>query len=413
MSGQLLVASHAASKGTEDDAVFSILQKANTAIERYGKANVVNGSIGAIYDEEEKFASLYAVEDYLRKLPAQELMNYAPIAGLPDFHAAAIKQTFQGFQPENTYAGAIATPGGTGAIRHVMYNYMEQGQKVLIPDWAWGPYRTIANEHLLGIETYCLFDEEYKFNLASIMEKTVELLKTQDNIVIVFNTPAHNPTGYSMTKEEWKKLIEFFKDCAADEKKKIIPLIDLAYLDYGGTPEETRGFMKLFGGLPENILVTIAFSMSKSYLIYGLRSGALIALSSSEEVIEEFYRVNACSNRGIWSNGTRCAQKLLADVEKEPALKAKIEEQRAFYSNLLFERAKIFRQEAAEVDLLLTPYRSGFFITVPTANSQVVAERLMQERIFVVPLKKGVRVAICGIPTYKVTGVAKKIKKSL
>ena len=89
-----------------------------------------------------------------------------------------------------------------------------------------------------------------------------------------------------------------------------------------GTPEETRGFMKLFGGLPENILVTIAYSMSKSYLIYGLRSGALIGLSSSEEVIEEFYRVNVCSNRGIWSNGTRCAQKLLADVENNPAFKS-------------------------------------------------------------------------------------------
>ena len=277
MNNQLLVASHAAGKGTEADAVFSILQKANVAIEKHGKANVVNGSIGAIYDEEEKFASLYAVEDYLRKLPAPELMNYAPIAGLPEFHAAAIKQTFQGFQPEDTYARAIATPGGTGAVRHVIYNYLDLGQKVLIPDWAWGPYHTIASENMRGIDTYSLFDEEYRFNLNSIMEKTEELLKTQDNIVIVFNTPAHNPTGYSITLEEWRKLIDFFKDCAVDEKKKIVPLIDMAYLDYAGTPEETRGFMKLFGGLPENILVTIAFSMSKSYLIYGLRSGALIA----------------------------------------------------------------------------------------------------------------------------------------
>ena len=244
MNNQLLVASHAAGKGTEADAVFSILQKANAAIAKYGKANVVNGSIGAIYDEEEKFATLYAVEDYLRKLPAQELMNYAPIAGLPEFHAAAIKQTFQGCQPEDTYARAIATPGGTGAVRHVINNYLEQGQKVLIPDWAWGPYRTIAAEHLRGIETYNLFDEEYRFNLNSIMEKTEELLKTQDNIVIIFNTPAHNPTGYIITLEDWRKLIGFFKIVLLTEEK-IVPLLDMAYIDYAGTPEETRGFMKL------------------------------------------------------------------------------------------------------------------------------------------------------------------------
>lgn len=413
MSSQLLVASHAAGKGTEADAVFSILKEANAAIAKLGKDKVVNASIGAIYDEKENFAILSTVEDYFRQLPATELMNYAPIAGLPEFHAAVVEQTFQGFQPENTYARAIATPGGTGAVRHVIYNYLEQGQKVLIPDWAWGPYRTIAAEHLRGIETYCLFDEEYRFNLNSIMEKTEELLQTQDNLVIIFNTPAHNPTGYSITLEEWRKLVDFFKECAVDKRKKIIPLIDLAYLDYAGTPDETRGFMKLFSGLPENIFVTMAFSMSKSFLIYGLRSGALVGLSSSEAVIEEFYRVNACSNRGVWSNGTRCAQRLLADVVKNPDLKLKIEDERAFYSHLLAKRAHLFLQEAAEADLQLMPYQSGFFITVPTANPRVVAEKLMQEQIYTVPLKKGIRLAICGVPTYKIPGMAAKIKKAL
>ncbi|MGI6587410.1 MAG: aminotransferase class I/II-fold pyridoxal phosphate-dependent enzyme [Peptococcia bacterium] len=408
-----IVATHAVGKGTEADAVFSILQEANAAIKKLGKDKVINASIGAIYDEEENFATLSAVEDYFRRLPAPELMNYAPIAGLPEFHTAVVEQTFQGFQPKNTYAKAIATPGGTGAVRHVIYNYLEQGQKVLIPDWAWGPYRTIAAEHMRGIETYRLFNEEYQFNLASIKEKTKELLETQDNIVIIFNTPAHNPTGYSITFTEWEKLIDFFKECAVDKKKRIVPLLDLAYLDYAGAPEETRTFMKLFTGLPENVFVTMAFSMSKSFLIYGLRSGALVGLSSSEKVIEEFYRVNACSNRGVWSNGTRCAQRLLADVVKNPVLKAKIDEERVFYSRLLLKRATLFLQEAAEVDLQLMPYQSGFFITVPTTNARTVVERLMQEQIYAVPLKRGVRIAICGVPTYKIPGMATKIKETL
>ena len=408
-----IVAPHAAGKGTEADAVFSILQKANVAIEKLGRDKVVNASIGAIYDEEENFATLSAVEDYFRQLPAPELMNYAPIAGLPEFHAAVIEQTFQGFQPENTYAKAVATPGGTGAVRHVVYNYLEQGQKVLIPDWAWGPYRTIAAEHMRGVETYRLFDKEDQFNLASLKEKTKELLAIQDNAVIIFNTPAHNPTGYSITFAEWEKLLEFFKECALDKKKRIIPLLDLAYLDYAGTLDQTRSFMQLFTGLPENIFVTMAFSMSKSYLIYGLRSGALVGLSSSEKVIEEFYRVNACSNRGVWSNGTRCAQKLLADVVKNSDLKAKIDKERAFYSRLLVKRANLFLQEAAEVDLKLMPYQSGFFITVPTTEARAVVERLMEKQIYAVPLQRGVRIAICGVPTYKIPGMATKIKQAL
>lgn len=413
MTIESLAASHAIGKGAEPDAVFSILKEANAAIKKYGRDIVINASIGAIYTEEEQFATIPAVEEYFRHLPAEELMNYAPISGLPDFLDAAIAETFQGYQPQNTYARAVATPGGTGGVRHAIFNYCEQGQKVLVPDWAWGPYHTIAREHLRGTETYEMFDGEYRFNLAALMEKTEALLRVQDSLLIIFNTPAHNPTGYSVTTEEWQQLLQFFKSCAADEKKKLVLLLDMAYLDYAGSVEETRGFMRLFEGLPDNLLVLIAYSMSKSYLIYGLRSGALIALSSSSEVIEEFSRVSSFSNRGVWSNGTRCAQRLLADVAKDAQLKARIMAERNAFRDLLRQRAGIFLEEAKEVGLQLMPYHSGFFISVPVDNPQQVAAKLMSENLFTVPLKKGIRLAMCAVPTFKVPGMAQKIKAAL
>ncbi|MGI6606534.1 MAG: pyridoxal phosphate-dependent aminotransferase [Peptococcia bacterium] len=413
MTIESLAASHAIGKGAEPDAVFSILKEANAAIKKYGRDIVINASIGAIYTEEEQFATIPAVEEYFRHLPAEELMNYAPISGLPDFLDAAIAETFQGYQPQNTYARAVATPGGTGGVRHAIFNYCEQGQKVLVPDWAWGPYHTIAREHLRGTETYEMFDGEYRFNLAALMEKTEALLRVQDSLLIIFNTPAHNPTGYSVTTEEWQQLLQFFKSCAADEKKKLVLLLDMAYLDYAGSVEETRGFMRLFEGLPDNLLVLIAYSMSKSYLIYGLRSGALIALSSSSEVIEEFSRVSSFSNRGVWSNGTRCAQRLLADVARDSQLRERITAERNAFRDLLRQRAGIFLEEAKEVGLQLMPYHSGFFISVPVDNPQQVAAKLMSENLFTVPLKKGIRLAMCAVPTFKVPGMAQKIKAAL
>jgi aromatic-amino-acid transaminase len=413
MTIESLAASHAIGKGAEPDAVFSILKEANAAIKKYGRDIVINASIGAIYTEEEQFATIPAVEEYFRHLPAEELMNYAPISGLPDFLDAAIAETFQGYQPQNTYARAVATPGGTGGVRHAIFNYCEQGQKVLVPDWAWGPYHTIAREHLRDTETYEMFDGEYRFNLAALMEKTEALLRVQDSLLIIFNTPAHNPTGYSVTTEEWQQLLQFFKSCAADEKKKLVLLLDMAYLDYAGSVEETRGFMRLFEGLPDNLLVLIAYSMSKSYLIYGLRSGALIALSSSSEVIEEFSRVSSFSNRGVWSNGTRCAQRLLADVARDSQLRERITAERNAFRDLLRQRAGIFLEEAKEVGLQLMPYHSGFFISVPVDNPQQVAAKLMSENLFTVPLKKGIRLAMCAVPTFKVPGMAQKIKAAL
>lgn len=408
MSGFSVAASHAAGKGGEGDVVFAALKKANDAIASLGLDKVVNATVGAIYDDEEKFATLEVVDEYYRQMPAEELMNYASIAGLPDYLQAAIDFTFQEFKPDNAYIKAVATPGGTGAVRHIMYNYLEEGQKALIPDWFWGPYRTIADENRRSVETYQMFDADNNFTLTSIKDKSREVLKVQDNLVIIFNTPGHNPTGYSITYEQWKEILDFYKACAEDKQKKIVLLLDIAYIDYAGDPKETRKFLNLLGGLPENILITMAFSMSKSFLIYGMRSGAAIALSSSAEVAEEFARINAFSNRGIWSNGTRGAQKLLADVIAKPELSARIDAEREKYCKMVEKRAAIFMKEAQEIGLKPLPYHGGFFITVPAANPQAVSDKLQKANIFVVPLKKGVRFAICSVPTHKIPGLAAK-----
>lgn len=407
-----MTASHATGKG-EADAVFAVLKAANDAIARVGKENVLNASIGAIYDEEENFVTLSTVNEYYRQMPAEEIMNYAPIAGVPAFLQAAVDFTFQGYQPANTYARAVATPGGTGAVRHVFYNYVEEGQKALIPDWFWGPYRTIAVEHRRDVDTYQMYDENYRFTLASIKEKSKEMLKIQDNLVIVFNTPAHNPTGYSMKKDEWKELVDFYKTLAADKTKKIVLLLDMAYVDYAGSVQETREFLSLFGGLPANILITIAFSMSKSFTMYGLRSGALIGLSSFIEIADEFAAVNSFSNRGVWSNGTRGAQVLLADVAKNPQLKSKIDAEREIYYQLIKKRAELFLREAKEVGLVTFPFNAGFFITIPAADPKGAAAKLAEDNIFLVPMKKGLRIAICAVPTQKIPGLATKIKAAL
>jgi len=408
-----IVAHHAYGKGKEGDMVFIMSKRANDAIAEYGKERVINSTIGAIYDEEGNFAAFKTLSDHYRKMPDEELMNYPPISGVPAFLEAAIDYTFGNYRPDGAFIRAVATPGGSGAVRHVFFNYLEERQKALIPDWFWGPYRTIAYENLRDVETYRMFDEENQFTLASMKEKTLELLKVQDRLVIVFNTPAHNPSGYSMNMEEWREALGFLIGCVKDKTKKIVILLDLAYIDYVGTCDEGRSFMKLFGGLPENILVTMAFSMSKSFLVYGMRSGALIGVSSSSIIAEEFFRVNTYSNRGVWSTGTMGAQKLLVDIIKNHELQNSISIEREAYTNLILRRAELFVQEAREIGLAILPYHGGFFISVPTEDPLGVADRLMKENIFIVPLKKGLRVAVCALPTVRIAGLALMIKTAM
>ena len=199
----------------------------------------------------------------------------------------------------------------------------------------------------------------------------------------------------------------------AAKGKKVNLMVDIAYIDYAGEKNETRRFMKQFSNLPENIFVMFAFSMSKGYTMYGQRTGALIGLSSSAELIEEFKNVTKFTGRATWSNINRGAQTLLTTIQQDSAMLAQFEKERDELYSVIRDRAAIFMKEAEECGLKALPYKAGFFISVPAKDSAAVCEKMHEDLIFAVPLKKGVRIAVCSIPKAKMYGMAAKVLKAL
>ena len=132
--------------------------------------------------------------------------------------------------PENTYVEACYTPGGTGAIRNAISGYTKPGDKILTSDWHWNPYNLVAKELGREVATYTLFDENNKFNAPSFGEKLEEILSVQDEIVIIINTPAHNPTGYTFTEEDWNQVLETVS--AYSDKSPFLPSVTI----YGTPP---------------------------------------------------------------------------------------------------------------------------------------------------------------------------------
>ena len=70
-------------------------------------------------------------------------------------------------------------------------------------------------------------------------------------------------------------------------------------------------------------------------------------------------------------------------------------------------------KEADECGLKYLRYISGFFITIPMEGSQKVCDELEKENIFLVPLGKGIRLAVCSVSKKKIHGLAAKIKSTL
>ena len=404
-----MAASHAAQKRLKD-AIFGASAACREAAAKVGADKVTNATIGTMIDDEGKLACLPTMERVYRSLPMTDIIAYAPIAGLPAYLDAVIDLTFADYRPEG-YLGSVATAGGTGAIHHAVANYAEHGTQVLTSDWFWGTYNVICNECGCKLTTYQLFDEQQNFNIKAYEAKVDEIMAGQDSLLAIINTPAHNPTGFSLSEEDWDNVLAVTKKYAARGKKMSI-LVDIAYIDYAGEKNETRKFMDKFSNLPDNILIMFSFSMSKGYTMYGQRTGALIGLSASKEVIDEFKEINKYSSRATWSNINRGAMTLLTKIQQDKTALAQFEKERADFYQLIQHRGDIFMQEAKACGLNALPYKGGFFLSVPAKDPQAVCDELHKDLVFAVPLKLGVRVAACSVATAKMHGMAEKILKA-
>lgn len=405
-----MAAAHAVGKNLSD-AIFGASAAAKAATAEYGAEKVTNATIGAIIDEQEKLACIPTMEKVFRSLPMTDVIDYAPIAGLPDYLNAVQGLTFADQKPDG-YVAAVATAGGTGAVHHAIADYSEIGDEVLTSDWYWGPYSALCREGGRKLTTYQLFDEHQNFNINSFRDKVESLLKKQNSLLIIINTPAHNPTGYSLSEEDWAQVLDVCKTEAKKGDKKVSILVDVAYIDYAGEKNEARKFMKQFGGLPDNMMIMFAFSMSKGYTMYGQRTGAIIGLSSSKAVIDEFAQIVKFSSRATWSNINRGAMTVLTKIQQDAALLAQFEKEREELYQTIRKRGAIFMDEAKACKLNALPYKAGFFISIPAADPSAVCDKLHDDLIFAVPLKMGVRVAVCAVPIAKMHGMAEKIKKA-
>lgn len=401
---------------TGEDKIFGINKKAKEMIQKVGKQNVANATVGSLLDEEGNLVVLTSVIQILKELAPVDYAEYAPITGVPSFIEAAMKAVFMDFTP-SCHIEAVATPGGTGAIHNAIQNYTKRGDTILTTDWYWSPYKTITEELERTIDTFPIFDEVNNFNHKAFEKKFNEIMSKQDRLVLILNTPSHNPTGYSITLEDWDKIIETIKKVAIDDTKKIALLVDVAYIDFAGDAKEYRAFLPKLEGLPENILPLIAFSMSKSYTLYGMRGGALICMSPNKAITDEFKIVNSFSCRGTWSNGNRSAMTALSHIYEDKSLLEKVRNEREAALAMLKQRGKVFMDEAKKVGLDTCPYDSGFFIIINCQNPDAVSQDLFNEGIFTVPFNgRGLRISIasiskawCSVLPEKIIAAIKKV----
>ena len=391
------------------DTVFAVVEQAKTAKAQYGDENVVDGVIGSLYTEEGQLATIQTFFQTLKGLDNRNLAKYAvSFVGNPDFRQDAINWVLDG--NSNLYKEVIATPGGTGAVSISITNCLESGQTLIIPEIAWGSYALMAQMQNIDIAQYSLFEEDH-FNLASFKETCQSVMAKQDRLVMIINDPCHNPTGYSMSEDEWKEVISFLNECS--KTHSVVLINDIAYIDFSYQGRYAKHYFTCFDEISENMAVIVAFSISKSMTAYGLRCGAAIVLAKTLEAVNELKVVFEKAARATWSNINNGAMVAFAHLMEQN--KEAYNAERQEYVNLLKKRSDLFLQQAAQVGLKHYPYKEGFFVTLEMDNDTRDAfhQALINENIFTVKVNKGIRVAICSMPIAKVDGLAFRMKDIL
>lgn len=408
-----MIKSMAAYNGREipkEDKVFAASGKALDAVSKYGPADVINATVGALYDDEGQLLVLKSVENVMKSLPADKYAAYAPITGTPGFKKAILRAALGSYEPKS-YTCVVGTPGGTAAIRNAVANYSCPGDRILTHSWHWAPYKTIAAEMYRGIEHFEMFDEDGRFNIADFEYKVKKLTRNQEHLVIILNTPANNPTGYALTMDDWYGVKKVLDEVPLE--KKIALVLDIAYIDYAGDPEEVRGFLRVIDNLRANILPIIAYSASKTFTFYGARCAAMICLAHNPEVAEEFGRINTFSSRATWSNPPRAPQEVIDRIYSDERLLAEVEAERSKARSMLLARGKAFEEEAKKCGLKTLPFSAGFFVMVPCDDPDGLCARLNEKNVFLIPFDRGVRVSVAACSEDKCRRLPALIKSAM
>lgn len=374
------------------DVIFTL--NAEATRRKNAGESVVNATIGALLNDDGSLAVLDTAAQAVKDVKRTEWATYAPIPGSPEFLQGAIADLFQGHPALKACATAVATPGGTGALRHALMNYLEPKQKLLTTSFYWGPYQTLCDEHERDIDTFRMFAADGTLDVAALDEKLGALLQAQGRALLFLNDPCHNPTGYSMTQAEWRAVVATLVKHAA--RAPVTLLVDMAYFLYGRAADP-RAFLTELEPLLGKVGLLFAWSASKSYTHYGLRVGALIACEPDEKERAVTAAALAYACRGTWSNCVRGGMNAVARLLTEPALAKACDAERDVLKGRLAARVQRFNELAKPKGLKYPRYEGGFFVTVFTDDWKERGQRMAEQGVFVVPQPGALRVALCSV----------------
>jgi len=419
-SGLQFLSSHGRSR-TGNDVIFAWLARYQHAAA--AGADAVNGTVGALLEDDGALAINATVDAALREAPAVEFAAYAPLKGLPAYldlaPSLAMGEHRSALEDLGVHHMSTATPGGSGALFLAASTFAERGDTVLLRSRHWGPYQGFLRGVGLKSVTYPLLPEHPNqatpFHDGVAFESALaEMVEQQSKAMVWLNDPAHNPTGLSLPEASRAALLRSFMESALRHEHVGHTLVlDAAYHLYADEPHgwasTLREALEEGWPWPENLLICVALSMSKSHTAYGLRAGALVCLHPDQAALETLRDIMGVTGRETWSAAPRLAQYTLAHLHGDERAGQAWADERDRLAALLDQRRSAFVSACEALDVPINPTHDGFFAWYECDDPAAVAEHCANQHVYLVPLSGGVRIGLCAIPEGSMRRVAEAL----
>ncbi|WP_371156519.1 aromatic amino acid transaminase [Jannaschia sp. 2305UL9-9] len=335
------------------------------------RADKIDLGVGVYKDATGLTPVMRAVKAAERQLvETQDTKVYTGLAGDPAF-ADALSTLVLGEDRPRDRLAAVATPGGTGAIRQglELIRMAAPEATVWLSNPTWPNHPAIIDYLGMPSSSYRYFDTATGGVDFDGMMSDLEGVAPGDAVIL--HGCCHNPTGANLTLDQWGEV------AALLERRGAVPFIDIAYQGFGdGVEADAAGTRAMIAAVPEAI---IAASCSKNFGIYRERTGLLMAAAPSAERLAVTQGAMATLNRLNFSfppdHGARVVTMILTDDALRADWLAELEDVRLGMLTLREALAAALRDRVGSDRFGFLAAHRGMFSRLGASPEQVEAMR--------------------------------------
>ena len=278
------------------------------------RTDKVDLGVGVYKDATGNTPVMHAVKEAERRiLSDQSTKAYTGLAGDPAF-SAVMKDLVLGDSVPDARVAAIATPGGTGAIRQALELIRIAAPKatVWLSNPTWPNHPSIIKYLGMKMAEYRYFDNDTRG--VDFDGMIADLQNVAPGDVVLLHGCCHNPTGANLTYEQMAQVINLMQN------KGAVPFVDIAYQGFGdGLADDAKATRQIASSF-ENCL--IAASCSKNFGIYRERTGILMAVCKDADQQALTQQNLAFLNRQNYSFPPDHGARVVTTILQDPALRA-------------------------------------------------------------------------------------------